>query len=401
MPRSRSSATRGTSAWARPAGCPWRACRGGCTSTRGTSRSASCSACACSRGSAAARSCSRTPPAGSTPAWTPGDLMLVTDHLNLMGRNPLAGPNEGALGPALPGHDRGLRPRALRARARGRAGDAASRCARASTRACSGRRTRRPPRSACCARSGADAVGMSTVPEVIALRHMGVRAAAVSCITNLAAGLVADQARSRRGRGDGEAERGSASRRCSRRGSAASAQAVGGDRLGRLERAAPAPCSGAPTRPTRATSSARRCRTRRAPSSPAATWRTPRTGCRSAPSGRRIVQMVAAGEREPVAIVVVTPGPVLGTPCGACRQTLAEFARDLPIRLVVDGRRRAAAAHLARGAPPGRLPGRSAEGLRREGRCATATSAPGTQEGQAGRPAASQCPWIHRAPPTR
>jgi cytidine deaminase len=48
-----------------------------------------------------------------------------------------------------------------------------------------------------------------------------------------------------------------------------------------------------------------------------------------------IVQMVAAGERDPVALVVVTPGPVLGTPCGACRQTLAEFARDLPIRMMV------------------------------------------------------------------
>jgi cytidine deaminase len=50
-----------------------------------------------------------------------------------------------------------------------------------------------------------------------------------------------------------------------------------------------------------------------------------------------IVQMVAAGARDPVAIVVVTPGPVLGTPCGACRQTLAEFALDLPIRLLVEG----------------------------------------------------------------
>jgi cytidine deaminase len=50
-----------------------------------------------------------------------------------------------------------------------------------------------------------------------------------------------------------------------------------------------------------------------------------------------IVQMVAAGERDPVAILVVTPGPVLGTPCGACRQTLAEFAGDLPIRMMVNG----------------------------------------------------------------
>lgn len=46
-------------------------------------------------------------------------------------------------------------------------------------------------------------------------------------------------------------------------------------------------------------------------------------------------QMVAAGEREMEGIVVVTLGPVLGTPCGACRQVLAEFARDLPIRLMV------------------------------------------------------------------
>jgi cytidine deaminase len=50
-----------------------------------------------------------------------------------------------------------------------------------------------------------------------------------------------------------------------------------------------------------------------------------------------IVQMVAAGEREPVALVVVTRGPVLGTPCGSCRQTLAEFALDMPIVLAVEG----------------------------------------------------------------
>ncbi|MFT3766932.1 MAG: cytidine deaminase [Minicystis sp.] len=50
-----------------------------------------------------------------------------------------------------------------------------------------------------------------------------------------------------------------------------------------------------------------------------------------------IVQMVAAGERDPVALVVVTRGPKVGTPCGACRQTLAEFALDLPIRLITEG----------------------------------------------------------------
>lgn len=59
-----------------------------------------------------------------------------------------------------------------------------------------------------------------------------------------------------------------------------------------------------------------------------------------------IVQMIAAGEHTPVALAVVTPGtsrlgpgvesPPLGAPCGMCRQTLAEFAMDLPIRLSAD-----------------------------------------------------------------
>jgi cytidine deaminase len=50
-----------------------------------------------------------------------------------------------------------------------------------------------------------------------------------------------------------------------------------------------------------------------------------------------VAQMIAAGDREPVALVVATRGPRAGSPCGMCRQTLAEFATDLPIRLVVDG----------------------------------------------------------------
>ncbi|WP_437964917.1 cytidine deaminase [Sorangium sp. So ce260] len=50
-----------------------------------------------------------------------------------------------------------------------------------------------------------------------------------------------------------------------------------------------------------------------------------------------IVQMVAAGERDPIALAVATSGPVLGSPCGMCRQTLAEFAVDLPIRLLAAG----------------------------------------------------------------
>lgn len=46
-----------------------------------------------------------------------------------------------------------------------------------------------------------------------------------------------------------------------------------------------------------------------------------------------LVTMVCAGELEPVAIQVVTPGPTVGMPCGMCRQALAEFAADMPVRL--------------------------------------------------------------------
>lgn len=47
-----------------------------------------------------------------------------------------------------------------------------------------------------------------------------------------------------------------------------------------------------------------------------------------------IAQMVSAGARDPIAIVVATRGPRAGTPCGMCRQVLAEFSLDLPVRLI-------------------------------------------------------------------
>ncbi len=50
-----------------------------------------------------------------------------------------------------------------------------------------------------------------------------------------------------------------------------------------------------------------------------------------------VAQMISANEVDPIALVVATRGPKAGTPCGSCRQVLAEFAMDLPVRLVVDG----------------------------------------------------------------
>ena len=49
-----------------------------------------------------------------------------------------------------------------------------------------------------------------------------------------------------------------------------------------------------------------------------------------------IAQMVAAGERDPIAVVVLTRGPEAAAPCGMCRQTLVEFAADLPVLLVTN-----------------------------------------------------------------
>jgi purine-nucleoside phosphorylase len=129
---------------------------------------------------------------GIASGMTPGDLMLITDHLNLMGKNPLIGPNEGALGPRFPdmttAYDKAL-------------GEAAREAAEAvSVRLHTGvyagllGPTYETPAEIRMLRGlGAHAVGMSTVPEVIALRHMSVPVAAVSCITNLAAGLSPDK----------------------------------------------------------------------------------------------------------------------------------------------------------------------------------------------------------------
>jgi len=121
-------------------------------------------------------------------ALQPGDLMLLTDHLNLSGDNPLLGPNDEALGPRFPDmteiYDSRLREQAiavaLKAGITLRPGVYA---------ALQGPSYETPAEVRMLRLLGADAVGMSTALEAIALRHQGVRVGAVSCITNLGAGL--------------------------------------------------------------------------------------------------------------------------------------------------------------------------------------------------------------------
>ena len=125
---------------------------------------------------------------GLAPAFTPGDLMLVSDHLNLMGKNPLTGPNIEAFGPRFPDMTEAYDP-ALRAAAREAAVETGTTLHEGVYAGLLGPTYETPAEIRMIATLGASAVGMSTVPEIIALRHMGVPAAAISCITNLAAGI--------------------------------------------------------------------------------------------------------------------------------------------------------------------------------------------------------------------
>lgn len=127
---------------------------------------------------------------GINASFAPGDLMLLTDHLNLMGTSPLVGPNLDALGPRFPDMTYAHDPRL---RELGRAASAQTGVAlrEGVYAALLGPSYETPAEIRMLRALGADAVGMSTVPEILALRHMGVPAAAISCVTNLAAGLTA------------------------------------------------------------------------------------------------------------------------------------------------------------------------------------------------------------------
>lgn len=117
-----------------------------------------------------------------------GDLVLITDHLNLTGRNPLMGPNDDRLGTRFPDMSEAYSKR-LRALAR-EAGVEADVSLKEGVYAWFTGPTYETPAEVRMAKAlGADLVGMSTVPEVIAARHMGAHVLGISLCTNLAAGI--------------------------------------------------------------------------------------------------------------------------------------------------------------------------------------------------------------------
>jgi len=118
-----------------------------------------------------------------------GALMVIDDHINLMAGNPLIGPNDERMGPRFPDMSE-VYSRRLRALA-----DDAARVAGIAVRhgvyvAVHGPSYETPAEIRAFRALGADAVGMSTAPEAIAARHMGVEVLGISCITNMAAGVL-------------------------------------------------------------------------------------------------------------------------------------------------------------------------------------------------------------------
>ncbi|WP_281746342.1 purine-nucleoside phosphorylase [Thermanaerovibrio acidaminovorans] len=125
---------------------------------------------------------------GIDRSYSPGQWVLIEDHINLMGANPLVGPNEDSWGVRFPdmteAYDRDLM--RLMERAASRIGVALGRGVYV---AMSGPSFETPAEIRMLSKLGGTLVGMSTVPEVIAARHMGLRVLALSCVANYAAGI--------------------------------------------------------------------------------------------------------------------------------------------------------------------------------------------------------------------
>ena len=121
---------------------------------------------------------------GMREDWNAGDLMLITDHINLIGDNPLVGPNDDALGPRFPDLSEAYDP-ALRALARRVAAAAKIALREGVYVAVAGPNLETRAEYRMLRQMGADVVGMSTVPEVIVARHGGMRVLGLSIVTDM------------------------------------------------------------------------------------------------------------------------------------------------------------------------------------------------------------------------
>jgi purine-nucleoside phosphorylase len=125
---------------------------------------------------------------GIDESYRPGLLVLISDHVNLMGTSPLLGPNDDSLGPRFPDLSDAYDPE-LRAAARDAAARLGIEIGEGVYAAWLGPQFETPAEIRFMRAIGAGLVGMSTVPEVIAARHLGLRCLGISVVTNMAAGV--------------------------------------------------------------------------------------------------------------------------------------------------------------------------------------------------------------------
>ena len=126
---------------------------------------------------------------GVNTAFQPGDLMLITDHINLSGSNPLIGPNLDAFGPRFPDMS-DLYTASLRTAIQEKAAAAGLELREGVYAMYSGPNYETPAEIRMFRVLGADVVGMSTVPEALVAGHCGMQVVGISCVTNMAAGVL-------------------------------------------------------------------------------------------------------------------------------------------------------------------------------------------------------------------
>jgi purine-nucleoside phosphorylase len=126
---------------------------------------------------------------GVNELFKPGDLMVIKDHINLMFKNPLVGPNDPELGVRFPDMSTAYDPE-LRDLAKKVAKEQGISLQEGIYAAVLGPSYETPAEIRMIRTIGGDAVGMSTVPEVIVARHAGIRVLGISCISNMAAGIL-------------------------------------------------------------------------------------------------------------------------------------------------------------------------------------------------------------------
>ena len=128
---------------------------------------------------------------GINLAYSQGALVLISDHINLQGANPLVGPNDDSLGPRFPDMTEAYS-KTFRHMAHQVAAEMGFAFPEGVYAALSGPSYETPAEIRYLRTIGADLVGMSTVPEVIVARHMKIPVLAISCVTNMAAGVTGE-----------------------------------------------------------------------------------------------------------------------------------------------------------------------------------------------------------------